>query len=1071
MSGRTWFLACSLVLALVPGWAGTACGQPASDLEAARRLQAQERWAASESLATAALTRLEGEGAPDSLAVADALYLLGIARWRTVGYADGSGLRAATRALGIRARRLGPDHLDLADAHSLVARFLPEIGRADSAKIHVRRAIDIRAARLAADDTLIAKTWDQLALIQRNSQDFRGALESWNHAIEVRQRAHGAEHPEVARLLAQTGVSWMELGDLDKARAILEGSLGMFARTAGPDHPGRWIPLNILADVEKRSGNRARNIDLLQEALRVVRLQFGENSREGLTLRSNLAIALHDLDDWEGAKTVLTPLLPLVQAQYGPTHVRTLSVLHGLAICHVDAGDLASGMRLLREEESILAARENPPLGSLSMVRSQIADLLYREGRDPESRAMGDRALATANSTRPKQGGVLASAYRVLIPTLEAIGDTAALDTARRELLEIDAQYALGTTVLAPVVQFNAGLASHRLGRNGEAWAHALEAERLAREGLQLSLQALPDRRALLLTRQEARYLEMVLDLARGPDAGRREIAWDRLVRNRGLVRAEITRRRQPHGPEGDTVMAGLHERWMSAQRRLAQRLVGVGGAPRDSAGRFALEGLRAAAEESEGAYAQALASRGSTVPAGSAGLAEVRARLLPGQALVACFEAKGWRGRRVDFVRDPSTMIAFVARGGSEAIERIELGRSIDLRAALDPWRVRLALSPGPRTRPGDRAERECRRLGERARAITWDRIAPYVAGASDVFLVADGPFLDVPWQALPVGTNGYLVEVGPHLHLLHAERELLEPAAVAPSSSLLAVGAPDYDRGVVDEARATTQVAALVRSAPDPCVDGARLVFGPLPGSGAEAEAVARTWISDPTHQATVLTGAGASEQAFKREARGRAILHLATHGVVTGDRCAEVEPGTRGVGGLEPFAASTRPRPAAKSKLLPATAPRKHSPWMSRRVWLALAGANRASEHQVDENEGILTAEEVLTLDLEGTEWVVLSACHSGLADAWSREGTLGMRRAFDLAGARTVIAGEWAVEDVATREWMEALYAARAGGTPSAAAALESASRTVLAARRKDRRSTHPFYWAAFSASGE
>jgi CHAT domain-containing protein len=77
---------------------------------------------------------------------------------------------------------------------------------------------------------------------------------------------------------------------------------------------------------------------------------------------------------------------------------------------------------------------------------------------------------------------------------------------------------------------------------------------------------------------------------------------------------------------------------------------------------------------------------------------------------------------------------------------------------------------------------------------------------------------------------------------------------------------------------------------------------------------------------------------------------------------------------------------------------------------------------------------------------------------------------MRRAFDLAGARTVIAGQWALEDQAAREWMTALYGARARGEVKAAIAVESASRVVLAARRVERRSTHPFYWASFSATG-
>src|SRR5688572_31683208 len=60
--------------------------------------------------------------------------------------------------------------------------------------------------------------------------------------------------------------------------------------------------------------------------------------------------------------------------------------------------------------------------------------------------------------------------------------------------------------------------------------------------------------------------------------------------------------------------LVGLHARWMAAQRLWARRLVNMGGAPRDSAGRAALEDLRAGAEASEGTYARALTERGSQV-------------------------------------------------------------------------------------------------------------------------------------------------------------------------------------------------------------------------------------------------------------------------------------------------------------------------------------------------------------------------------------------------------------------------------------------------------------------------
>jgi len=113
-------------------------------------------------------------------------------------------------------------------------------------------------------------------------------------------------------------------------------------------------------------------------------------------------------------------------------------------------------------------------------------------------------------------------------------------------------------------------------------------------------------------------------------------------------------------------------------------------------------------------------------------------------------------------------------------------------------------------------------------------------------------------------------------------------------------------------------------------------------------------------------------------------------------------------------------------------------------------------------------LLTAEEVVTLDLRGTDWVVLSACHSGVGRTWAHEGVFGMRRAFHLAGARSVIASGWAVADEPTRAWMLALYAAREHSA-STGAAIREACRSVLAARRKAGQPTHPFYWAAFSGT--
>ena len=135
------------------------------------------------------------------------------------------------------------------------------------------------------------------------------------------------------------------------------------------------------------------------------------------------------------------------------------------------------------------------------------------------------------------------------------------------------------------------------------------------------------------------------------------------------------------------------------------------------------------------------------------------------------------------------------------------------------------------------------------------------------------------------------------------------------------------------------------------------------------------------------------------------------------------------------------------------------------------LAMAGANHRAAARPDEDDGILTAEEVAALDLEGVEWAVLSACDTGLGHVKAGEGVFGLRRAFQVAGARTVIMSLWSVDDRATEQWMQALYRGRLGAHLDTADAVRQASLQTIQQRRARGQSTHPFYWAGFVAAGD
>jgi CHAT domain-containing protein len=93
------------------------------------------------------------------------------------------------------------------------------------------------------------------------------------------------------------------------------------------------------------------------------------------------------------------------------------------------------------------------------------------------------------------------------------------------------------------------------------------------------------------------------------------------------------------------------------------------------------------------------------------------------------------------------------------------------------------------------------------------------------------------------------------------------------------------------------------------------------------------------------------------------------------------------------------------------------------------LALAGANSFLVGRcLPENaeDGILTAEDVTTLNLIETDLVVLSACQTATGRVFRGEGVFGLRRAFFIAGARTVVMSLWKVGDEVTADLMMRFY---------------------------------------------
>jgi CHAT domain-containing protein/tetratricopeptide (TPR) repeat protein len=414
--------------------------------------------------------------------------------------------------------------------------------------------------------------------------------------------------------------------------------------------------------------------------------------------------------------------------------------------------------------------------------------------------------------------------------------------------------------------------------------------------------------------------------------------------------------------------------------------------------------------------------------------------------------------------VPEDTRIVAFVMRPGKEVV-RLDLGPLQPIADGIDEWLRQVRDGVGsPAT-------------GARLRQLIWDPLEPHLGGVHNVLVCPDGPLCRFPLAALPGRRPGtFLLEDCAVGTLPIPQALALEHRDARAGTDLLLMGDIDYGadpgKAPLFAARGQPQARPTARPA---------VKFRPLVGTAGEAKAVNELFTeAHPGGTVQLLRGAAATEEAFRQSAPHRRYVHLATHGFWL------QAPAVPAAQGQEEANATLSGLVAASPGTL---------------TGLALAGANRPA--QVGRDDGILSAAEVQELDLRPTELVVLSACETALGQPVPGEGLLGLQRAFQVAGARALVASLWKVDDAATAVLMEEFYTNLCKRKLPKLEALRQAQRTVLREpervlrRQKDLREelakrgqergldlesplpagagrprrSPPLWWAAFVLSGD
>jgi tetratricopeptide (TPR) repeat protein len=882
----------------------------------------------------------------------------------------------------------------------------------------------------------VATMLNNLALIYVEQGRYAQAETLFEEAIAIDRDQLGDNHPTTATHLVNLASLYEIQGRYTEASNLFQGALAIRQTSLGTDHTSVASVVQNLAYIDFLTGNYGDADEGFQQALRLYRTNLGDTHPAVATVLNNQALLYEAVGRYEEAEASALQALSIYEATLGIEHPDYATALLNLSAIYQRQGRLDIAVEMAETALKIDRQTRGADHPSVGITLNKLAELHYQQGQYAEALTAAETALNIFQSAFTANHPRIAESLVILAYSYDSMGDYQVANPLYQQALAIR-QETLGES--HPVVGHLLRDQTLHFWEQGNyddtlrTLAQTLEIEELNLVSTLPNLSE-PQQQAYLSTIDDRIDWSLSLSLQDLPEnLEAANLALETILRRKGRTLDIAASNQQVIVNRLTPEAIGEFAQLQAIRRQLAA--LRYGELAQDNPEQYlaiATE-LEAAANALETSLARkSSAFRGDEQPIT---LEAVQAAMPEDAVLIefsqywpytpASSDQAHWGEPRYGaYVLDHTGLLTWVDLGDAEGIDQA-------ITAFVDALQ--------DTTQP---PEATSQRLAD----ILLAPILPALTGKQKLLISPDSQLNRVAFAALPIQNDRYLIEDF-EITYLTSGRDLLrfnwQPDS---QSAALVVANPNYDLALPPPNPAY-MASAERRTRGTPSSDLASLQFGPLPGTAAEGDAIAALLPEVNLH-----TQVEATENLLKQVQAPR-ILHIATHGFFLAD-LPSITPTANQNLSIIPSANASLAFPEADYPL--------EDPLL--RSGLALAGFN-IRESGIE--DGALTALEALSLNLYGTQLVVLSACETGLGAVSTGDSIYGLRRSLTIAGTQALLLSLWKVDDNATQAAMTQYYQYLLAG----AGRSDALRQVMLEFIDSDSRYADPYYWAAFIMTGD
>ncbi len=973
-------------------------------------------------------------------------------------------------------------------------------------------AINLVESEWGADHEALCSLYQDLGTAVKQSGQFEEAVRLYQHCLPIAQKHWGMNHPKITGILNGLAVVYRQLGKFKEAEALYQQCLDIRVRANGPDHPGVAAVLNNLSVVLYHLGDYTGAAEISRRCLAIRRRAFGDEHGGVAVAMMNLSFMLSGSGHDTESISLCRQAIRIMENLYGPDHTQTARALNRLAVILRLRGELNEAEALFRRCLGIVESTRREPHPDGATYKGEIAFCLLKQGRLTEAEQFFEAAVSDTEILFGRNSSQIAVRKRGLGHLLLMQGKPdEALAMFEETLAILEEKYGPDHTALLisleglVAINIQLGLydkAHQYADRFQMICTHSTEANSVRPVIAKLLYSALQGFEQKWEPALE--HGRQAVDLALAAQADLLETSCEQEAILYASLPKQITNRlvgilHQAQFVPDETLadvfalVAGTHGQVLDLLAHRRRRILQVADSSETSAqyrqlisstqqlanlslsyisGRQVSEVRLAEAREAKRAAERSLAESSSKDSGITGGLN--RGTFLSAETIGASLETNSVMVQMVRFPLQPNYPSLYSMTGSKPELWRSpgsgenfgafylykpesgdwqlkfqNLGNADSLDESITTYLNTIESVP-PGYRPTPRDESLFRQEARALYKLLWEPMGRWLeeTGHYDssnnptVFIIPESHLHRIDFNTL-LGPEETLVIENWRVHLLSSSRDMIRFSTGAPNrdssqnadrstgsaDEIFIVGNPELGNG--SSAPDPDSIIDESVSRIDPARGGNFLSSDrggmSLPGAELEAKEIAEIYQKRNHEKVTLLIGPEATETAVKQQFRGKSIIHLATHGFYCNYRDDVI------------------------SNYI--------NPLVTSGLHLAVSA----------EDDGWLTAQELIGLDLGGLDWVVLSSCNSALGQVIPGEGLAGLRRAFEIAGAKTTIMALWRIGDLTTRELMCRLYQNRLSGL-STIDAIREAELDLLRNQRNRYGRIHPTLWGGIVAEG-